>query len=214
MEKIKKIKPKSYWKQIRLAKSSPQKLYTINNKTDVKEIIDEFKNHFDQLLNTPRTEQINNNISNNHLHEDILADLNSINEDDFLVNEEDVLKAIKSLNKDKAYDPFDMKAEHFIHVFDCPSDRNLSHLSSIINQVMISEKFPASLSTSHIIPIIKSHRKPISDPNNYRGISLIPIMTKIIEKVIVQKYPQLKHHEINQYGFTSDGSTIHAFMSS
>ena len=33
VEKLKKTKPKSYWKQIKLAKSTTTKLYTINGKT-------------------------------------------------------------------------------------------------------------------------------------------------------------------------------------
>ena len=111
VEKVKKIKPKSYWSQIRLAKSSPGKLYTVNNKTNITDISSEFKTHFDTLLNTPCTEPINNTQSN-LLLKDLLADLNET-ENDFTVNEEDVHKAINSLNKEKADDPFGIKAEHF-----------------------------------------------------------------------------------------------------
>eukprot|EP00111_Clytia_hemisphaerica_P004254 TCONS_00012144-protein len=209
IEKVKKIKPKSYWSQIRLAKSSPQKLYTINNKTNTEDITTEFKNHFDTLLNTPRTAQINNTRTNDLL-DSLLSDLQEMDEIDFLVNENDLLTAINNLNKDKAYDPFGIKAEHFIHGFTHPSDQNLSFLSLTINRILTSKHFPESLATSHLVPIIKSHRKPISDPNNYRGISLIPILTKLIEQVILQKCPQLKHHADHQYGFSSDGSTLHA----
>jgi len=75
---------------------------------------------------------------------------------------------------------------------------------------MNSQNLPTSLATSLIVPIVKSHRKPLQDPNNYRGISLIPILTKIIEKVIINKCPQLKAHMNSQYGFASDASTVHA----
>ena len=188
-----KIKPKSYWSQIRLAKSSPGKLYTVNNKTNITEISSEFKAHFDTLLNTPRTEPINNTQSN-LLLKDLLADLNGT-ENNFTVNEEDVHKAIN---------PFGIKAEHFVYAFDTPSSPNLTNLTCIINQ------FLELLSTSHIFPIIKSYKKPISDPNNYRGISLIPILAKLIEKIILLKCPQLRHHDDNQFGFSTDGSTLHA----
>ena len=180
----------------------------MNNKTNITEISSEFKTHFDTLLNTPRTEPINNTQSN-LLLEDLLADLNGT-ENDFTVNEEDVHKAINSLNKEKADDPFGIKAEHFVYAFDTPSSPNLTNLTRIINQIFQGNQFPELLSTSHIVPIIKSYKKPINDPNNYRGISLIPILTKLIEKIILLKCPQLKHHDDNQFGFSSDGSTLHA----
>ena len=208
VEKIKKIRPKSYWNQIRSAKSSHQKLYTINNKTNVNDITSEFKGHFDNLLNTPRTDQINNKESNDQL-ETMLDELKELRDIDFTVNEEDLLKAIRTLHKEKAYDPFGIKAEHFIYAFESCS-QNFHYLKQIINNVFTSNQFPELLSTSHIVPVIKSHKKPISDANNYRGISLIPIITKIIEIVILQKCPQLKNHANQQYGFASDGSTLHA----
>ena len=69
VEKLKSINSRSYWKKICLAKSQSQKLYTINNKTSTKEINDEFKNHFDMLLNTPRIDIINNKTSNDRLRD-------------------------------------------------------------------------------------------------------------------------------------------------
>lgn len=206
IEKVKKTKPRSYWKEIRLAKSDDSKLYTINNKSNIPDITNEFNAHFDHLLNTPRTKNIDNDTSNKLLT-DLLDNLENNRENDFHVTDHDVFNAIQSLNKNKTFDPLDIKAEHFIH---CSNDKVLTYLSNLINKILSSPRLPPVLATSHIIPIIKSHRKPIKDPNNYRGISLIPTLTKIIEKLILQKCPQLKNHKSTQFGFTSDASTIHA----
>ena len=40
-------------------------------------------------------------------------------------------------------------------------------------------------------------------------INRMPILTKIIEKIIIRKCPELKEHNNNQFGFASDASTIH-----
>ena len=58
IDKLRKIKPKSYWRDIKLAKNSQRKLYTINGKTTSPEIASEFKQHFQNLLNTPRTDNL------------------------------------------------------------------------------------------------------------------------------------------------------------
>ena len=206
IEKIKKTKPRSYWRQIQLAKSNENKLYTINNKTKIDDITKEFNSHFDHLLNTPRTDNIRNAESNNHLIE-LLGTLDENRNIDFHVSEQDICVAINGMNKNKTSDPFDIKAEHYIY---CINDTSLSYLTRLINKIMVSTKLPPALSTSLIVPIMKSHRKPIQDANNYRGISLIPILTKIIEKIIINKCPQLKQHKNTQFGFTTDASTIHA----
>ena len=206
VEKIKRINPRSYWKKIRLAKSQSQKLYTINNKTAIDEISEEFKPHFDELLNTPRITSIDNKESNEML-QNILKDLQNSSNNDFYVTENDVTSAILNLNTNKTNDPYAIKAEHYIHAL---SDHVTTIIAQLINNIMLSEILPASLATSHIVPIIKSYKKSVCDPNNYRGISIIPIMTKIVENVIVTKCPGLKNHKNVQFGFSADASTIHA----
>ena len=75
---------------------------------------------------------------------------------------------------------------------------------------MNTDELPNILATSVIVPLVKSYQKPLCDGNNYRGISLIPMITKIIEKTTAEKCPNIKNHNNNQFGFTSDASTLHA----
>ena len=82
----------------------------VNNKYTTSTISDEFNN----LLNTPRTEGINNLETNRQLKE-LLAKLESNHLNDLHVTELDIITAVNSLNKGKARDPFELQAEYFIH---------------------------------------------------------------------------------------------------
>ena len=52
IEKLKKIKPKTYWKEMKILNNKPKKLYTINGKTTHSDIANEFGEHFNNFLNT------------------------------------------------------------------------------------------------------------------------------------------------------------------
>ena len=207
VEKIKETKPRDFWKQLRLNKrysNQSQKLFTINNKTKSEDIVQNFKEHFSSIFNTPRVEGFDNDRSNNKLNE-LLSDI-KVEVNDFYISDEDIKASIKDLNDNKAFDPFDLKAEHFKSV--PPS--TVHYITKLINDIMNCDDLPTCLSSSILIPLVKSYQKPLSDGNNYRGISLIPILTKIIEKTIVVKCPSVKQHKNVQFGFTSDASTLHA----
>ena len=110
------------------------------------------------------------------------------------------------VNKNKAKDPFHLKAEHFIYA---SSTTFVQEIAKIINKIFKSN-CPEALSVSVIIPLVKSYNKSLKDPNNYRGISLIPILTKILENIILEKCPSLKSPSTSQFGFTHKSSTTHA----
>lgn len=69
---------------------------------------------------------------------------------------------------------------------------------------------PAKMSKSLIIPLVKSFKKSLSDPNNYRGICLTPVVTKILESIILIKCSNIKDSFSSQYGFKNKSSTLHA----
>ena len=85
-----------------------------------------------------------------------------------------------------------------------------TYLTDLINKIFKSTTLPPSLTTSIIIPLIKSHNKPLNSRNNYRGISLLPIITKILELIILERCPVMTKHIDSQFGFTEASSTLHA----
>ena len=85
-------------------------------------------------------------------------------------------------------------------------------LTIVINQVLNNGIFPDKLKIAKVVPIFKSGDCALT--NNYRPISLLPVISKVIEKII---YTQLSlYFESNklfsdsQYGFRPNRSTEQA----
>ena len=88
----------------------------------------------------------------------------------------------------------------------------LRPLSHIINTIFSTGVFPKILKTAVIVPLFKQGNKKLA--NNYRPISLISTVSKLIEKCIKHKLMSfLEQHKLlsnNQYGFRKDTSTENA----
>ena len=85
-------------------------------------------------------------------------------------------------------------------------------LCSIFNKSISAGCFPQSLKSARVVPVYKSG--PKSNVNNYRPISILPIFSKIFEKIVhFQLYNYLEKLKIlspNQYGFRKKMSTSDA----
>ena len=85
-------------------------------------------------------------------------------------------------------------------------------ITIIINQIMNTGIFPDKLKIAKVIPLYKK-----DDPSivgNYRPISILPVLSKIIEKIMFKQiHEYFKTHKLyyaNQYGFRESHSTEHA----
>ncbi|CAF4908207.1 unnamed protein product [Pieris macdunnoughi] len=90
--------------------------------------------------------------------------------------------------------------------------RFFDNLTSCLNELLRDGKFPDNLKIAKVSPIYKSG--PRDDPGNYRPISVLPVMSKILERVV---YTRLLDHLNNinflyehQYGFRSKSNTLSA----
>ena len=87
-------------------------------------------------------------------------------------------------------------------------------LTKIFNSCIKTETFPDEWKIAKVTPIFKKGSK--SDLNNYRPISVLPIVSKLFEKIIYQQlYDYLDKNEflnIYQFGFRSLHSTMTALL--
>ena len=87
-------------------------------------------------------------------------------------------------------------------------------LTHIINLSIRCGCFPDEWKISKVLPLYKEDIN--SDPNNYRPISILPVVSKIIEKVIFkQLYEYLIENNLltlSQHGFRLMHSTLNALL--
>ena len=96
---------------------------------------------------------------------------------DELITEDEIRLAIKRSKRKKAPGIDGIPPETF-KLFD---KQLLLALKTIFNRILTEQKFPESWSMGIIKPIHKSSDR--HDPSNYRGITLLPIMSKFLRKL-------------------------------
>ena len=87
-------------------------------------------------------------------------------------------------------------------------------LTLITNQILTTGIFPDKLKTAKVIPIYKKGDETIFC--NYRPISILPVISKVIETIIYGQLDSfLKRHKLmydSQYGFRKEHSTEFAAL--
>ena len=126
------------------------------------------------------------------------------------ITEEELIKMINTLVP-KASCGFDLLSNRMLKK---EKFKFAKLLINLINETLLSNTFPKTLKTAKVIPIFKKGEK--SNLNNYRPISLLPVLSKVLEKIInVQITKKLDERNIideNQYGFRSNHSTEDAVV--
>ena len=175
MNKLRTSDSTKFWSKIRrLRKNNSKQTFAINNKNTDVEITEEFADNFNSLLNNPVIKCESNprpipppEAAPNRLQ----------------ISVDDIKKSIKKLKENKSQDPSFMVSEHIIYV---SSDLMDSWLFNFYNTIFDDQNSPEQLSKSTIHPLVKSYKKSLRSFNNYRGISIIPVFTKLLEYIMYQ----------------------------
>lgn len=120
----------------------------------------------------------------------------------------DIIKTFKSLNLKKTEDLWGMSVDTISNFIDIMAP----FLSYIFSKSIEQGTYPDEMKTSKVVPLFKSGSK--FDPSNYRPISILPVLSKIFEKIILQQL--INHFSKNdilhkrQFGFTKGRSTVDA----
>ena len=90
----------------------------------------------------------------------------------------EVTKAIESLTLDKATGLEEIETKHL--QFGGPSF--ILHLTTICNAILATAQTPTPFLHGHIILIPKGHDKDLRNSSNYRVISLLSTISKVLRK--------------------------------
>ncbi|XP_047144719.1 uncharacterized protein LOC124818207 [Hydra vulgaris] len=180
-----------FWDNIcKIKTKATTRLFTINKSQSIKDIVQEFRQHFQTLLNTPLI------LNNNHNPSQIPSLSKEPNS--LIITSADIINCISQLNSDKSPDSYGLSAEHLKNYHN---NNLLLWLAKFYNSILSNGKVPNDLSTSTIIPLVKSYKKSLNNPDNYRGISILPIVTKLLEYLILRICPSITDSHSHQFGF-------------
>ena len=203
IDKLKNTHPQRFWNKMHtLRKDDSNRKYAINNKNTDEEIANEFADHFSTLLNQPRTKITPSPVA--HLNR---TPFNPSTEDPITITSIDIDSTLNCLKLNKTTDPMNITAEHLIFA---ENEKMKIWLRNFFNNIFDKGEVSALLSTSKMIPLVKSLKKSLKEAGNYRGISIIPILTKMLEYIIMEKCPSLLETHGLQFGFKNQSSTNHA----
>ena len=143
--------------------------------------------HFSRILNNRRPQQPLNCVTPTELY--------GVNCD--TPTKEEIAGAIKSLKNKKAPGEDGIPAE----IYKACATVLLDPLHRLFSSIWDSEVFPTDWSTSLLLPFLKKGDRTICE--NYRGISLLNVATKIFATVLLNRFARERHTRTrpNQGGF-------------
>ncbi|KAK9501212.1 hypothetical protein O3M35_011970 [Rhynocoris fuscipes] len=126
------------------------------------------------------------------------------------IKEEDIIEIVAGMKGKTSTDYFG-----FSNLFIKKTIQSfITPLTLLINRCITSGHFPETLKITKIIPV---HKKgDLNEAENYRPIALVPVISKIIERVIakqlLQYFEDNKLFSKDQYGYRQGRSTIDAII--
>ena len=207
---------KKTWKVINSVLKSSQKnddfpsYLNVSNKivSDQKNIIEAMNSYFTSIgqkiapESNETFDSFSDFFSNKHNHEFHFEQ----------ISENEVLKIINHMQSKDSEDVHGLSTKIIKQI----SQALYKPITLIINQSFRTGVFPDELKIAKIIPIYKGNESNINEVNNYRPISILPVLSKIFEKIVFnQLYNYFSEQNLffmSQYGFRRDHSTEFATL--
>lgn len=176
----------------------------VNSKTEIAQIFEDF---FTEIP-IKTTKNLN---SSPEAAESLMKDNVKICEDKFkfrTISANVIISTFKTLNMKQTEDLWGLSVKTISSIIDVVAP----FLADIFNLCIESGTFPDLMKLSKVIPLFKAGDRENS--NDYRPISILPVFSKIFEKVMLNQ--MLSHFNINkllhnkQFGFTKGRSTTDA----
>jgi len=187
---------KSFWKKVaQLQKDKLPLPSTVNGCNGEEAIADMWKNHFEGVMNSVKSETDKANILKSV---ESLSNSNLIN-----ISPLQVETALKAAKKGKSAGMDGLASEHFIY-----ADRSVCvHLAMLFSTMLVHGHLPNDFMSSAVIPIIKNKTGDTSDKSNYRPVAIVTACSKIFESILLDLIDDCLITHDNQFGFKSKHST-------
>ena len=124
----------------------------------------------------------------------------------YLASLDNVIDAVMCLKDGKSPDDDEICAEHFLNA---PFNVFL-RLQHLLNAMLSHSFVPSQFTRGSILPLVKDNNGNRSDINNYRGITISPIASKILEHLLKSMLSPFLETNPLQFGFKKKSSTAHA----
>ena len=205
-------KDNSFWKFTKNMKKPFEKVPTLSlnnieyikekDKTEILAETFEKVHIIDSSLNSEQSKIVNK--VNNYLEQTV--ELTNTEVADIITNPEEIIKIIKRLKNNKApgIDTIDnILVKNF-------SRKAIVQFMYIVNAIIKTQYYPIQWKVASIVPIPKPN-KDKKDPSNYRPISLLNVLSKITDKIILNRFIEHDHkNKITidaQFGFRERHNT-------
>ena len=119
------------------------------------------------------------------------------------VTPKEVEEGISKLNSKKSPDEFGLTAEHL----KCSGPVFVDNLAKLFNQIFIEKSVPEQFKSGILTPVLKKSKDP-TNLDNYRGITVTPIIGKLFETVLLPRISQHFEQSSLQFGFTKGLSPV------
>ena len=185
-KKLSNLKSNEFWKEIKLINNSKASLpCSIDNANSPEDITKLWENHFIKVFNC---------LPNVRYDGGYLLDTSY---NIVKVCNSEIYDAIKSLELNKAYGMDGIQAEHLKYC----SNKVIPLLSMCFSSFFVHGFLPKTLMSVILVPIIKNKAGKVNSSDNYRPIALASVLSKLVEKVILNRTEHLLTTNHNQFGF-------------
>ena len=113
------------------------------------------------------------------------------------INFELIDSCMRNLKLGRAGGPDGLMAEHLIHAH--PS--LLYHLCILFRSMATHSFVPQDFAEGIIVPLVKDKTADLCNVNNYRGITLTPVISKLFESILLHKCDDVLLTDDLQFGF-------------
>jgi hypothetical protein len=188
--------PKRFWTLLKdrtRSRTSPSMLvHQGKEESDPKQLCEIFNNYFSSVFNNKNYDTLPDITIE---HDPELGDL--------ALTEEEVSKELSKLNPAKAPGPDGLSTRV---LKECKEDLK-TPITKLFNTSLRTGKLPSEWKKANVVPVFKKGSK--LEVSNYRPISLLPIISKVLERCVLNKIIDTIRPKISnmQYGFMKGKST-------